>query len=261
MLPQISIIDILKLKRKNYTLKTTSKSCYVLTCRIEGESLFFYNNEEHLTKRGDIFYIPSESSYSQKCSSETLICFHLNVIGNISPDFEIFTPSNKDYVCKLFIEAEKLWKQKGENYELKCMAILYELLSLLHICKDNLPERKSSMLTPAVEYLNRHIYDKDLSIEKLCENFHISRTYFNRLFHKEYKTSPITYIHRRRLERAKSLLLGGNFTNEEVASLCGFNDVKYFYVFFKKMTGITTKELIKDIQHFKNKPFTLEEGK
>ena len=35
---------------------------------------------------------------------------------------------------------------------------------------------------------------------------------------------------------------------EEIASLCGFRDVKYFYVIFKKLTGYTTKEYKRSIE-------------
>jgi hypothetical protein len=41
MIPQISIVGIIRLKRKQFNFKTENKSFYVLTCRINGESSFF----------------------------------------------------------------------------------------------------------------------------------------------------------------------------------------------------------------------------
>ena len=51
MIPQISIVDIIRFKRKHFRFKTENKDFYVLTCRIHGESLFFYNDKEYLAKR------------------------------------------------------------------------------------------------------------------------------------------------------------------------------------------------------------------
>ena len=62
-IPQVSIIDIIQSKRKNFSFKTENKSCYVLTCRIEGESLFFYNQKEQLVQKGDILYINTGISF------------------------------------------------------------------------------------------------------------------------------------------------------------------------------------------------------
>ena len=51
-----------------------------------------------------------------------------------------------------------------------------------------------------------------------------------------------------RIERAKQLIITGSFPNEEIAKICGFNDVKYFYVIFKRVTGFTTKEYKRDFE-------------
>ena len=53
-IPQVSILDIIQLKRENFRFKTENKACYVLTCRIEGESLFFYNQKAQLVQKGEI---------------------------------------------------------------------------------------------------------------------------------------------------------------------------------------------------------------
>ena len=254
-IPKISILNVIKLNRNNFSFKTENKSCYVLACRIEGKSLFSYNGVEHEVKRGDILYIPAGSSYSQTCESETLVCFHLNITGQVSSEFKVFSPNDKDKICSLFLKAEELARHKKSNYEFLCMSVLYEILSYIQISSDNQSKNSVELLKSAMVYLDAHICDAELSLEKVCETSHISRTYFNKLFLENYGCTPIKYIHKERIEHAKQLLTSGSFSNEEIASLCGFNDVKYFYVIFKRLTGFTTKKYIKEFDKLKNNNF------
>lgn len=248
MIPQISIIDIIRLKRKHFRFKTQNKACYVLTCRIHGESLFFYNDQEHLVKRGDVLYIPAGSSYSQSCEEESLICFHLNISGQVLPDIKLFSIRDQEKMCELFERAEHLWKKKSSNYEFLCMSILYEIISHIQICMGDRPQHAIVLLNPAIAYLNSHLFDTDLSWERVYKESNISRTYFNKLFAQVYQCPPTVYANQKRIERAKQFLQSGGFSNEEIASLCGFNDVKYFYVVFKKVTGLTTREYKKEFE-------------
>lgn len=241
-IPQVSIIDIIQSKRKNYSFKTENKSCYVLTCRIEGESLFFYNQKEQLVQKGDILYIPANSCYSQRCNHETIVCFHLIISGPVLSEMKLFSPEDREKICELFLRAERLWREKPERYEYICMAILYEIMAQIDICKEEQLPLSKELLRPAMIYLDAHLYDADLSLEQVCKAAHISRTYFNRLFSKAYGCTPTVYINQQRIKRAKQLLISGSFSNEEIANMCGFNDVKYFYVVFKKRTGQTTSD-------------------
>ena len=54
--------------------------------------------------------------------------------------------------------------------------------------------------------------------------------------------TPVEYINKIKISRAKNLLRSGFYTCNEIALLCGFKDIKYFYTFFKKQTGMTTKQ-------------------
>lgn len=243
-IPIMNIIDIIHIKRKAYRQTTYNKSCYVLSYRVSGESLFFYNNTSVTVKTGDILYIPCGSTYSQECQSDEIICFHLEAYSSLSDEILLFHNDNNENsykICELFKTAYSEWERKEHNYKYKCMALLYEILS---VCNINFIEQKNypPIIKNAVNYLNDRVFDLDLSIEKLCKEANISRAYFNKHFKNAYGLTPVEYINNRRMEKAKFLLDSGNYTNEEIASLCGFNNIKYFYVVFKKNTGMTTKE-------------------
>ena len=256
-IPQMSVIDVIKFKRSNFSFKTENKACYVLACRIEGESLFFYNDEKHVVKKGDVLFIPAGSSYAQACEREIVVCFHLNITGQVASDIKVFSPKERDKVCELFFRAEQIWKQKEPNYEFLCMSILYEILADTQICITVPAQDSAKLLVSAMSYLDKHLFDGDLSLAQVCKEAHISRTYFNKLFCQIYGCTPTAYINRQRMERAKQLLVIGSCSNEEIASLCGFKDVKYFYVIFKRFTGFTTKEYKKEYDKLKSKNFVV----
>ena len=66
----------------------------------------------------------------------------------------------------------------------------------------------------------------------------MSDTYFRRLFVTRFGQTPLRYINAMRFERARELLCSEYYTVEEIAELCGFNNVNYFSLFIKKETGL-----------------------
>ena len=88
------------------------------------------------------------------------------------------------------------------------------------------------------EYIRANLSSK-IDVETLCRKAYMSRANFFRAFKREYGISPVQYIIRERLKRAKVLLTG---TNQSVAQICmetGFEDVNNFIKTFKRAEGTT----------------------
>lgn len=236
------ILDIIKIKRNQLELETKNKETYVLSCRICGSGTLYDKNRTFTFEKGDILYIPADASYTQKTDGEELIAFHLGCKGKASDKIQTFSISDKKEICRLFTEAEKAWKSKKENYIYKCMSYLYSILS--YIGGDMLPYSESlpKAIEKSIHYLDLHIFDTDLSLNEVCRKSFVSRVYFNRVFKKAYEMTPVTYINSIRIKRAAELIKTDGYTNSEIAELCGFNDIKYFYTVFKKYTGKTCRE-------------------
>lgn len=239
MLPFLQIQDIIRLKRANYKSNTTNKAHYVISVRLKGKSSFLYGGTEFTVSEGEILYIPFGSSYSQESDGEEIICIHLDALSPMPQRVMRITPNEPAVVCALFEQCHRLFSEKQKNYEYRCMSLLYEILSHIDLYKE---EPNISAFERALQSLKVHVYDHDRTIDGLCKTHGISRTYFNKQFKKRMGMAPTEYINRQRIEKAKHLLLNGSYLNEEIAALCGFTDVKYFYVVFKKITGRTTKE-------------------
>lgn len=245
--PSFQILDIIQLDREEYYLQTENKSCVVLSCRLRGESLFFYNDRSHRVCPGQVLYVPAGASYAQQCQSEQVICFHLKASGKLSEHIQVIQCENADLICDLFAQAYQVWKRKEENYIYLCLSILYRIIALSGAGISETQRKQHPLLSGAMEYLQEHLYEENLTLEQVFEKSHISRTYFNRLFYADFGCTPVAYINRCRIDRAKQFLRNGSYTNAEIARLCGFANLKYFYVVFKKITAMTTTQYRKSI--------------
>ena len=229
----------MRIERTNSRIKTINKSCFALSCRIRGESLFFYGNGTHRVSRGDVIYIPAGSSYLQESPGEEIITFHLEAYSKMPPDICIFSPGDPEGMIALFLRAYREFTGTEPGGAHRATALLYEILSLGDLSS---PEKQgtSPQFASALRQLQAEMYCRDFSVASLCRRSGMSRTYFNRLFRAELGTTPTEYVNRMRINKAILLLESGNYRNEEIATLCGFNDVKYFYTVFKRLTGRTT---------------------
>lgn len=243
------ILEVIEMQRKNCSLKTSSKSCHVISCRIHGESTIFFNNKKHTIRKGDILYIPFGACYSQECREEELIAFHLNISGNSpaepSDEIRIISPKDPEKICDLFRSAAAHWRTQEPGYQYFCMSDLCRILGLTapEILSDTSPE--DPVISPSLNYLKSHLFDTDLSLDTVYRQSFVSQTSFIRHFRQLYGCSPVKYVNRQRIQKAKTLLKSHLYTREEIAYLCGYANVKHFYVVFRQLTGMTCGEYLK----------------
>lgn len=113
------------------------------------------------------------------------------------------------------------------------MAGLCEFFSQMRTLGDC---AKKSRVSIAVDYLNSH-YIENTEIAALASMCYLSEPQFYRLFRREVGQTPIEYRNRLRIDRACSLLLDGECSIGEIASMLGFASLYYFSRTFKQLTG------------------------
>ena len=79
----------------------------------------------------------------------------------------------------------------------------------------------------------------DIGVADLAQAANMSRFHFSRHFKQTIGISPGNWINRQRIERAAQLLSTHQFSLEDIASQCGFNDVNYFGKVFKRIRGVS----------------------
>ncbi len=108
------------------------------------------------------------------------------------------------------------------------------------------PSAGDSRLTRALAWINEHHRDPDLTVADLAHAAGLSAEHLGRLFHRAYKLSPMQYVLRLRLERARGLLAKTDLGVKEIASLVGFRDPGYFSRRVSRSTGSPPSRLRND---------------
>ncbi|MFI3214505.1 MAG: response regulator [Eubacteriales bacterium] len=98
----------------------------------------------------------------------------------------------------------------------------------------------------ALEYVNKQIFDPELSLKTVAAQIFTNESYLSRIFKKEMGISLIEYISKRRIDESIQLLNTTDLKVYEIAEKIGFRDSHYFSICFKKQTGVTIKEFKKN---------------
>ncbi len=94
-------------------------------------------------------------------------------------------------------------------------------------------------LNTALEYLEAHLLDGDVSLAALAGAVGVDRFWFARLFRRSTGLAPHQYVLGRRVERAKALLRATDLPLAQVAALAGFADQAHLHRHFRRWVGVT----------------------
>ena len=85
--------------------------------------------------------------------------------------------------------------------------------------------------------LDQHV-EGDLKLDELAAECGLSPSHFARAFSASTGVPPYRWLLQRRIECAKSLILGGDISLAEVAVACGFADQSHFTRAFSTLVGL-----------------------
>ncbi len=87
-------------------------------------------------------------------------------------------------------------------------------------------------------YMELH-YHETITVRQLAAMEHMSESGFSRLFKRETGITPIQYLMRIRIERAKILLQQKNLPISEAGEKSGFGSSTHFATEFRRLTGVS----------------------
>jgi AraC family L-rhamnose operon transcriptional activator RhaR len=147
-----------------------------------------------------------------------------------------------DLFNKMYVE----YKLMKKGYLDIIRAYLIELIVKIfrYFEQENLKSsslKNRELVSKAVEYLKNN-FNSDIKLEDLAMKSFISKNYFCKLFKDVTGINFSDYVQRLRVDEACILLKNSDLKVIDIASQVGFNDVKFFYEVFKKITGTTPGE-------------------
>lgn len=108
------------------------------------------------------------------------------------------------------------------------------------ILERNRQTGREDVVEKAIAYLQSNYGDPNISAQYLADKYHITRSYFSRLFHEKCGCTFPDYLAALRIERARELLLEReNLSIQEICELVGYSNASYFTTSFKKKYGMT----------------------
>ena len=87
-----------------------------------------------------------------------------------------------------------------------------------------------------------------ITVAEIAHSLGLSRSNLTKHYGKRHGHSPSEAIRRIRIEQAKHYLLHEELPVNQVAAICGFNDVANFRVFFKRETGICPQQFRDELE-------------
>ena len=237
--PVFEILEVLKEKREKRCFKTKKRNVNVISCRIDGSAVFNCNKTDIKVNSGDVLYIPQKIEYSQETIGETIIAVHLKIYSGTTAQIEHINVKNKEHTISCFEDIYSEWSKKLPGYRQRCTALLYGLLGDIKADQTFSKNNTYSKIVNSVIYMKSHFNKQDICISDIAAQSNISEIYFRKLWQSYFKLTPAQYISKLRINYAKALLIGSDYTISEIAENSGFSDVKYFSTKFRLLTGTT----------------------
>lgn len=239
----------------------------------EGEAVVRMKKKSVTLTPDHLYIIPANVEHSYECSG--LFChyylhmFEAHNSGSNFIDFFEFPseveafPLDRELfaeMCERHPEAQlpasdpKLYDNKTtfSSYVQRCAQMpLYEkvmiegfigvLFSRFLQQATERPWANDNRVTKVLKYINQNLFE-DIDIDALAGVACVTKPYLIRLFKRNFGTSPLQYINRKKIEKGQLLLITEDITVKEVAYQLGYNDHSYFNRLFKKLVGQTPQE-------------------
>lgn len=235
-----------------------------LTCILSGKGKYYIEGKSYEVQSGDLIMCNQGIMHQtlEANEKEPIVEFvtgftDFHFIG--MPENSILLKDGK-YVLRMSMEnrqevtkkcyemvAEYKSSNLGKYFMLKAqlMQIILIILREMQPVKETQKScrfesyNKNYVVKKIVSYLNEN-YACKISLDQIAQNLYLSPVYISKLFKEETGESPINYLIKIRLDKAKELLEDSeNGSVKSVANQVGYEDVYHFSKLFKKYYGIS----------------------
>jgi transcriptional regulator GlxA family with amidase domain len=93
----------------------------------------------------------------------------------------------------------------------------------------------------AEKWLQKRLHEA-ISVRDLADHCRVSERTLLRRFHEDFGSTPLEYVQKLRVERAKALLETTHLSFEEIVGRCGYQDVSSFRRLFKHVVSMTPND-------------------
>ena len=194
--------------------------------------------QENLEKTSKLIEGVGEYFEEGNVSPMIVKIFYSNLMGDIFSSYGLFLSNRKIF------ETHKTY-----HYQIEHSDQLEDIVKLLIDFSANLIEEiqnmrynnSKAMIHQALNFIEYH-YSEDISLDDVAKELNLSKNYLCSIFKKETGENMSLYINKRRIDKAKQLLLESDSKIKDIFERVGYSNPQYFSKVFKKITGLTIIE-------------------
>ena len=139
-------------------------------------------------------------------------------------------------------DTEEVLAESGKNME-SAIAYAKKMISqAIEIRDQNSGNKNRSILKTAVDFIDSHYMDEEISLNTVANVANVSSNHFSALFSQNMGQTFIEYLTTLRMNKAKELLRCTGMRSSEIAGEIGYKDAHYFSYLFKKTQGMAPSD-------------------
>ena len=251
--------------RGNYIREKHWHTSIEIFAVLEGELLFYINNEKYPLHAGELLIVNANEIHSVNALKENKTAViqiplrqfenyftaqqFIRFEGGIHRETDSENPSDRRLIS-LVQRLYNVYTERRNGYDFRTISLYYELLYLMVTQyrvteveeKELRHNRHLSSLSRITTYMREH-YREDLKLSDLAETFGYSDAYLSRMFREYAKVNFKTYLQDIRMAYACRDLLNTDHTIGQIAMDNGFCSSRGFAKDFKKRYGILPSQI------------------
>lgn len=139
-------------------------------------------------------------------------------------------------------DTEDVLSESSKSLE-NAIAYAEKIISQAIALRDqNSGNKNRSILKTAVDFIDSHYMEEDMSLNKAANAANVSSNHFSALFSQNMGQTFIEYLTNLRMNKAKEYLRCTSMRSSEIAGEIGYKDAHYFSYLFKKTQGMTPSD-------------------
>ena len=251
--------------RGNYIREKHWHTSIEIFAVLEGELLFYINNEKYPLHAGELLIVNANEIHSVNALKENKTAViqiplrqfenyftaqqFIRFEGGIHRETDSENPSDRRLIS-LVQRLYNVYTERRNGYDFRTISLYYELLYLMVTQyrvteveeKELRHNRHLSSLSRITTYMREH-YREDLKLSDLAETFGYSDAYLSRMFREYAKVNFKTYLQDIRMAYACRDLLNTDHTIGQIAMDNGFCSSRGFAKDFQKRYGILPSQI------------------
>lgn len=227
-----------------YTIIRPNSDVAVIEYIISGEGYVVIDDKPNRVSSDMIYFLPQGMNQNYYADSNNPFNkIFLNVNGSMCEHLRLGYGLNSKYIFQgdglksLFLRILDIINSDISDTEMQSalQGVFIEIISRLSVA---IKENKHSLEALTIKNFLDSNTERIVSTEELAKCIFRSKDYCQKLFLREFKTTPYAYQIEQKMQIAKSLLINSQMSVGEIAQRVGYSDIHYFSNLFQKKCGL-----------------------